>query len=383
MTRVPLLDLTREYREIAAEIERDWSSALQTMQLLGGEQVRRFEEEIASYVGAPYACGVGSGTDALRLGLAALGVRPGDRVVLPANAFVAALEAIHHLGAVPVLVDTAGDAFGPDLDAIANALPAAAVIVVHLYGSPLPLTQLHALCGQHDAALVEDGSHAPGATRDGRRVGSLGAIGCFSAGVVKNLGAYGDAGFVTTAEAQVAQRIRHLRHHGQAKKNQHREYGYNSRLDELQAAVLRIKLRHLDARNQRRRAIAAFYHDRFAPLGIRVPREDPDEVCVYHQYVIRTNARDRLRAHLDAEGIDTGIHYPVPLHRQDAWRRAYGESPSLPRAERLAAEILSLPIFPELTDAEVERVASAVESFFGSQAYRVTPAQTLADPSNP
>jgi len=181
---------------------------------------------------------------------------------------------------------------------------------------------------------------------------------------VKNLGAYGDAGFITTADADVVTRIRLLQTHGQEKKNTHVLYGFNSRLDELQAAVLRVKLRHLDARNQRRHAIAAYYRQRFRGLDVRVPLEQADEVHVYHQFVIRTTQRARLQAHLTREGIETGVHYPVPLHRQPAWLRHYGESPALPRAERLAQEILSLPVFPDLTDTEVERVADAVTGFF-------------------
>jgi dTDP-4-amino-4,6-dideoxygalactose transaminase len=363
--RIPLLDLTRDYGAIRAELEAAWGAALRDMQLLRGREVAAFEAEIAAYLGTAHARAVASGTDALRLVLTAIGVGPGHRVILPANAFVAALEAVHARAAVPVLVDVENDGFAPDPDAIAAALPATAVLVVHLYGGALPLAPLVTRCEQHGTLLVEDASHAHGARRAGRAAGTFGIAGCFSAGVVKNLGAYGDAGFVTTNDPHLAETITLLRHHGQARKNEHVWYGGNSRLDELQAVVLRVKLRHLERRNARRRAIAAFYHERFAPLGIRVPLPDADEVPVYHQYVIRTPVRDQLQAHLAARGIETGVHYPVPLHRQPAWLRVYGESPPLPRAERLAREILSLPVFPDLTDAEVERVAAAVTSFFG------------------
>lgn len=368
--RVPLLDLTREYALVGDEIRRAWGDALQAMQLLKGENVARFEAEIAAYVGVPHACGVSSGTDALLLGMAALGIGPGDRVVIPANAFIAALEAIHHLGAQPALVDATADGFGPDVDAVAAALPAKAIIVVHLYGAALDLAPLRRLCARHGTLLVEDASHAHGARRGTQRVGSFGAVGCFSAGIVKNLAAYGDAGFVTTADANVAREVGLLQRHGQERKNHHLRYGLNARLDELQAAVLRIKLRHLDARNERRRAIAAFYNERFRGLDLRLPHEEPDEYAVYHQYVIRSTVRERLQTHLHKEGIETGIHYPVPLHRQPAWLRTYGEAPPYPRAERLAREILSLPVFPELTDGEVERVADAVVSFFSPRMYR-------------
>jgi hypothetical protein len=362
--RIPLLDLTREYAQISSQLAEEWGATLSAMRLLKGEQVASFEREVAAYVGVPYAVGVGSGTDALLLGLLATGVDRGDRVILPANAFVAALEAVHHLGAVPVLIDSRAEDFSPDLDGLAAAFPAKAFIAVHLYGSALALDPILDLCRSHNAHLIEDASHAHGAKRNGRHVGSTGRVGCFSAGVVKNLAAYGDAGFVTTSDRSVEEHLRLLQFHGQAGKNDHVRYGYNSRLDEIQAAVLRIKLRHLDRRNARRRAIAAFYSERLAPLGVKVPVAGANEEHAYHQYVIRTPRRDELRQYLQEQGIETGIHYPVPLHRQKAWLRTYGESPPLPNCERHAAEILSLPLFPDLTDAEVERVASTTAAFF-------------------
>lgn len=362
--RIPLLDLKRHQAAIAAEVESAWREALAGMHLLGGDQVRRFEQEIASFAGVPFACGVSSGTDALMLSLVALGVGPGDRVVLPANAFIAALTVVHHLGAVPVLVDSAEDGFGPDLAVIADALPARAVIVVHLFGHALALDRLSALCDQAGAVLLEDCSHAHGATRDGHHVGTRGAVGCFSAGVVKNLSAYGDAGFILSRDAGIDAALRELRGQGQRGKNNHVRYGFNARLDELQACVLRIKLKELEARNQRRRVIAAYYTQRFATLDLRTPLIDRGEVPAFHQYVVQTTARDQLQAHLADRGIETGIHYPVPLHRQEAWITHYGRELRLPRAERLANEILSLPVFPDLTDAEVEAVASAVRDFF-------------------
>ncbi len=363
---IPLLDLKREYELIREEVQQAWSATLATMHLLKGENVAAFEREIAAYIGTPHALGVASGTDALLLTVLGLGISAGDEVILHANAFAAAAEAVHHAGAHPVLVDVEADGLGPDPDAVARAITprTKAVMVVHLYGSPLQIHAVAEIASRHRLALIEDCSHAHGACRDGRKVGTFGRAGCFSAGVVKNLGAYGDAGFVTTADGELLTQLRLLQAHGQEKKNQHVRYGFNSRLDELQAAILRIKLRHLDTRNRRRRQIAAYYSERFAALGVRVPQEQPGEVHVYHQYVIRTTERERLRAHLQAAGVESGIHYPVPLHRQPAWLRRYGESPPLARAERLAQEILSLPVFPDLTDAEVEHVARAVSAFF-------------------
>ena len=365
---IGLLDLKREYAAIQEEIQDAWAHALSHMRLLSGENVAAFEREIAAYVGAARACGVASGTDALLLSLLALGIEPGDEVILQTNAFAAALEAVHHSGAQPVLVDIEPDGLGPDPEQVEQAITprTKAVMAVHLYGAPLQLARCEALAARRQLALIEDGSHALGAGRDGRRGGSIGHCGGFSAGVVKNLGAYGDAGFVTTADETLASRLRLLQSHGQERKNRHDLYGFNSRLDELQAAVLRVKLRHLDARNQRRRAIAAFYRERFAGLDLRVPQERPGEVHVYHQYVIRTPQRGQLQAHLHAAGIETGIHYPVPLHRQPAWLQRYGTVLRLPRAERLAQDILSIPVFPDLTDAEVECIAGAIVAFFGA-----------------
>jgi dTDP-4-amino-4,6-dideoxygalactose transaminase len=365
---IPLLDLKREYLVIGEQIQQAWAAALSTMHLLKGENVAAFEREIAAYIGVPFACGTASGSDALLLGVLSLGIGAGDEVILHANAFAAAAEAVHHAGAQPVLVDVEADGFGPDPDAVGDAITrrTKAVMVVHMYGAPLPLSRLEVLATRHRLVLIEDGSHAPGASCGGRTVGSVGRIGCFGAGVVKNLGAYGDAGFVTTADAEVLRRIRLLQVHGQEKKNVHVLYGFNSRLDELQAAVLRVKLRYLDARNQRRGHIAAYYRQRFSGLDVRLPLERPGEVHVYHQFVIRTAARERLQASLARAGIETGVHYPVPLHRQPAWLQRYGESPPLPCAERLAQEILSLPVFPDLTDAEVESVADAVVGFFAA-----------------
>jgi len=364
---IPLLDLKREYQAIAAEVRQAWTATLGDMHLLKGPQVSGFEQEIAAYIGTSHAVGVASGTDALLLGVLGLGIGDGDQVVLHANGFTADVEAIRYAGAEPVLVDVEADGYGPDPDAVAQAITprTKAIMAVHMYGAPLRLERIAELAGARGLALIEDASHAHGASRDGRKVGSFGRIGCFSCGIVKNLGAYGDAGFVTTADSEIVARLRLLQTHGQEKKNHHVLYGFNSRLDELQAAVLRVKLRHLETRNRRRHAIATYYSERFASLDLRTAMEGAGEVHVYHQYVVRTAQRDRLQAHLKAAGVETGVHYPVPLHRQPAWLRRYGESPALPRAERLAGEILSLPVFPDLTDAEVETVAGAVRAFFG------------------
>jgi len=356
--------------ELLAACER----VLDRMQLLGGEEVRAFESEIAAYLGAAHARGVASGTDALRLGIRAAGIGAGDEVLIQANAFVAAVEALVDVGARPVPVDIQLGDLGPDPADLAARIGARtrAILVVHLHGFPVDMEPVLSLARERGLVVVEDCSHAHGATLDGRRVGTFGAVGAFSLGVVKNLAAYGDAGIITTDNAEIAARVKHLGTHGQVKKNEHAFYGSNSRLDELHAAMLRVKLRTLDARNARRAAIAAYYTERFGALVVPPP-DDPRRTHVFHQYVIRTPEREALREYLAGLEIETGIHYPVPIHRHPAWRDmfgdmlgdVFGEGPSLPRAELVAREMLSLPVHPDLTDGEVEHVAESVVRFFG------------------
>ena len=364
-TRIPLMDLRREYHASRDELLAACERVLGRMQLIGGEEVRAFEAEMAAYLGVRHVRGVASGTDALWLAVAAAGVGPGDEVLVQANAFVAAVEALQRAGARPVPVDIRLEDLGPDPDDLAARLSphTRGLLVVHLYGLPVDLRPLLALARERRLIVIEDCSHAHGATLDGRRVGSFGVASAFSLGVVKNLAAYGDAGIVATDDGELAERVRLLGNHGQAKKNEHAVYGANSRLDELQAAMLRVKLHVLDARNRRRAEIAAYYTERLHELVV-TPPECPSRTAVYHQYVVRTPRRDALRAYLAERDIETGIHYPVPLHRQPAWIRTFGEGPALPRAERAAREILSLPVHPDLTDEEVEHVADAVRSFF-------------------
>lgn len=367
--KIPLLDLKRASRRVKEEVMGEWARALDEMRLLGGPNVKAFEEEVASYIGTRYAFGVASGSDALLLGLVAAGVGPGDEVIVHANAFMAAVEAIKWAGARPVLVDASEADFGPDPDGVRKAITpkTKAVIVVHMYGHPADLEPILELKEKHGFRLIEDCSHAHGAEYRGKKVGSFGDVGCFSCGVVKNLGAFGDAGFCTTDDPEIAERLDLLRVHGQKRKNQHLFYGFNSRLDELQAVVLRAKLRLLDEDNRRRREIASRYTQAFSKIGgITPPPEFPDRVSVYHRYVIRTDQREALASYLRERGVETGIQYPLPLHRQEAWiREGYGEY-RLPVAERICSQVLSLPLYPELTDEEVGYVIETVRGFFGS-----------------
>ncbi|HXG21591.1 MAG TPA: DegT/DnrJ/EryC1/StrS family aminotransferase [Methylomirabilota bacterium] len=366
---IPLLDLTREIRDIRPEVEVLWRGLLERPQFLNGEHVKSFEREMADFLGVSHVVGTASGTEALILGLAACGIGEQDEVILPANAFIAALEAVWWLKARPVLVDVQDWDLGPDPEQIRRKLTrrTKALVVVHLYGLPVNLEPLLEICRTAGIQLIEDCSHAHGALYRQRKVGGFGAVGCFSTGVVKNLGAFGEAGFVATQDESIARQLRLLRAHGQEEKNVHLCYGANGRLDEMQAAILRLKLRSLEERNARRREIARLYTEAFATLDITLPWEDAQRVGVYHQYVIRTRQREALRAHLRARGIETGVHYPSPLHRQPAWRKYYRQALSLPNAERAAQEILSLPVFPDLTSQEIDAVIDGVQSFFAGE----------------
>ena len=358
---VPMLALGREYAEITAEVQAAWNDTLRDMRLLGGRQLRAFEQEVAAFAASPHAVGVASGTDALVLALLAVGVGAGDEVLLQANGFIAGVEAIRLAGGRPVLVDCEPRGYGPDVEQLEAAVTprTRALLAMHLYGEPLHMMPLLDFCQRHGLRLVEDGSHAHGALRDGRHVGTFGDAGAFSCGVIKNLGAFGDAGLVLCADPRLAQSIRLRQSHGQAGKNQHVCYGFNSRLDELQAAVLRIKLRRLEARNERRRQIARRYSAALEDLGVVRPHEDPGVHAVFHQYVVQVRNRTALREALLLRGVETGIHYPTALHQQPAWIAEYGSGFTFPRAEYLASHVLSLPVVPDLTDTEVEHVVRA------------------------
>lgn len=363
--RVRLMELAREYRTYKDDLLAACARVLDRMQLLGGEELKGFEQEMAAYLDVEQVRGVASGTDALELAVRAAGLQPGDEVLIQANAFMAAVEALVRAGTRPVPVDIRLEDLGPDVDDMAARITprTRAIMVVHLYGFPVDLEPVMALAKAHGLILLEDCSHAHGARYDGQCVGSFGAAGAFSLGVVKNLAAYGDAGMVATNDPALAHTVKLLGTHGQVKKNEHAFYGGNSRLDELQAGMLRVKLRHLDARNARRATIAAYYSEQLRGRAVPAP-VDPRRTHVYHQYVMRTARREALRQHLDGLEIETGIHYPQPIHRQQAWRDSFGEHPALPRAEQAAREILSLPVHADLTDDEVERVGDAVRRFF-------------------
>ena len=362
---IPLLNMKREWMSIRTEVVRAWEPVLDSMKLLNGPNVEGFEKEMAAYLDVKHVISVASGTDALTLGLIAVGVEEGKNVVVAANTFAAAVEAIRLAGAYPRVVDTNKLDYGFDLVELASAIDAntAAVIVTHMYGFPASISSLNAVLHGTNAVMVEDASHAHGAVYRGQKVGTFGEVGCFSCGPVKNLGCYGDGGFISTNNQEVAERLSVLRVHGQQPKNNHNLYGFNSRLDELQAAVLRVKLRNLDVRNVKRASIAGQYDEAFKSLRLRpIPTHD-NRTCVYHQYVIRTDRRDELAGFLKSNGVGTGVHYPVPQNKQPSFLNEYS-GPACPVAEHNAGQILSLPVFPDMTDIEVSYVIDTVKSFF-------------------
>jgi dTDP-4-amino-4,6-dideoxygalactose transaminase len=364
--RQPFVDLAAQYREIRDELLPEVERLLAAGAFVGGEPLVRFESAFAAFCGAPYAVGVANGTDALHLALRALGVGPGDDVLTVPNTFVATVEAIEQAGARPVLVDVRPDTLLVDAAALAAAVTprTRAVVPVHLYGALVDIEPIERWCASRGLLLLEDAAQAHGASRAGRHAGSFGDAAGFSFYPAKNLGAAGEAGAVVTRRADVAGRVAQLRDHGQSERYHHEVVGYNSRLDALQAAVLAVKLRRLAQWNARRRALAGVYRERLAKLdGVEVvaPPADP-ESHVYHLFVIRVAERDRLRAALTARGIDTGLHYPVPVHLQRGWAHLGYGAGDFPVAEAAARTVLSLPIYPQMSDAAVHHVCDAIEA---------------------
>jgi dTDP-4-amino-4,6-dideoxygalactose transaminase len=370
--QIPFLDLAAMTREVRAPVELAWSRVLGSSRFIGGEAVEEFEAAWAAYCQVPHALGVANGTDALQLTLTALGIGPGDEVILPTNTFVATAEAVVLAGALPRFADVSPDTLllTPGQLEAAITRRTRAVIVVHLYGQ---IPDMDALCRVADRAgiaVIEDAAQAHGATWKGRRAGSIGLAGCFSFYPGKNLGAFGDAGAVLTADAGLAGRIKVLRDHGRTVGShyQHELVGANSRLDALQAAVLTAKLARLDAWNEVRRSIAVRYHAALASSPARPVAEVPGMQGAYHLAVVRVPDRAQVQKQLATMGVQTQIHYPIPCHRQAPYRR-FANRP-LPVAERSADEVLSLPIFPHMTDGQVARVCDALHAALAGREHR-------------
>jgi len=372
---IPLIDLREQHRALQHKIYAALRHVFDSSVFVMGPNVRAFEDEMAYFLEVKHAIGVASGTDALNLSLDALGIRAGDEVLVPSFTYAATAAAVCHLGATPVFVDSLPDGFNLDpADAARRITPKTkAIIPVHLYGEAAPMGEIMELARARDLSVVEDVAQAAGALWDGRRLGSLGHTGCFSFYPTKNLAACGDAGMVATNDDEMAARMRLLRQQADAsviggEKYTHPAVGYNSRLDEMQAAILRVKLPHLDSWNALRQQHSQRYRRRLKDLGLVLPEPSRNGSHVYCLYTIRCERRDELRAWLRDHRIGFGAYYPLPLHLQEAYRGlGYGEG-DLPNAERLSKECLSIPVYPELKGEQVDRVAEVIQEFMGNRA---------------
>lgn len=366
MRTVPLYNLGREYELIRQELDPLLAQVLSSGAYVLGPETERFEKELAAYCQVRHAIGVNSGTDAVGLAAHAVGIKPGDEVIVPAMTFIGSIESILLQGARPVFVDIDPAAYVLDPAEVRKKISpkTKAIIAVHLYGMPADLHALGAIARDARIPLIEDMAQAIGCELDGRKIGGFGTLACLSFYPTKNLGACGDGGAVLTSDDELAVRVRQLRNHGAKIKYRHEEPAYNTRLDEIQAAILRVKLRRLDAWNEQRRRLALEYSRRLSDQPVALPREIPGRKHTYHIYAIQTPRRDALRDFLQKRGIATALHYPIPLHLLPALRPFGGREGDYPHSEQLAGQMLSLPLHPHLTPADVEYVADAIGDFF-------------------
>jgi dTDP-4-amino-4,6-dideoxygalactose transaminase len=362
---VPFTDLSFQWRQIEARVLPDIHRLFEQSAFCLGPFVERFEEAAAEYLGIAHAIGVNSGTSALHLALIAAGIGPGDKVLIPSFTFIATAWPVLYVGATPVLCDIEQDSANVDLGDAEARLDGAvkAIIPVHLYGQPADMAEVLAFAARHRLVVVEDAAQAMGARYGGRYAGTFGLCGCFSFYPAKNLGAAGEAGLIVTADDAIASRLRALRHHAQTERYLHAELGFNYRMEGLQGLVLGHKLPLLDCWTESRRRLARAYREQLADLPLVLP-EVVHHDHVFHLYVVRSSERDRLRDHLRRAGIETGLHYPTPLHAQPALARFVAHPQTFPVSDRYARECLSLPLFVGMTEAQVERVCAAVRRFF-------------------
>ena len=361
---IPLADLKAQYRGLKPEVGAAIAQVLENAQFALGPAVESFERDFAAYCGATHAVGVNSGTSALHIALLAAGVGPGDDVITVPFTFVATVAAIEHAGARPVLVDIDPEYYTMDPSALERAITprTRAVVPVHLFGQPADMDPIGEIASRHRLAVIEDACQAHGADYKGRRTGSIGDIACFSFYPGKSLGAYGEGGAAVTSHPPYAETMRLLRSWGEKTRYEHSIRGFNYRMDGIQGAVLGVKLRHLEHWTDARRRLASMYGRLLAGSVARTPKERPAARHVYTVYAVRLPRRDRWRAHLHEMGIQTGVHYPVPVHLQPAYRDLGYREGDFPVAEEIAREVLSLPLFPEMTDAQLEQVSSVLQA---------------------
>lgn len=364
MPKIQFVDLLRQYRSLKPEVDAAILRAVGRGDFILGEDTREFEKEFAAFNQVPFCVGVADGTDALHLSLLALGIGSGDEVIVPTNTFIASVLAISNAGARPVLVDCDPDYHTMDVQAVERALSprTRAIMPVHLYGHPADMDPILQIAKDRKLQVVEDAAQAHGATYKDRLCGTMGDVGCFSFYPGKNLGAYGDGGAIVTRNPKLAEKVTLLRNYGQKVKYVHTLKGFNSRLDSVQAAVLRVKLRHLARWNELRRQAASQYSSLLTDTGLGLPKVAGYANPIWHLYVVQTADRARLQAAFDAAGIAHGIHYPTPVHLQEAYQDLGYRLGSFPVAEALAPRILSLPMFPGITPEEQARVGAAAAS---------------------
>jgi dTDP-4-amino-4,6-dideoxygalactose transaminase len=361
---IPMVDLKRQYQTIKSEIDTAVGEVLEQAQFILGPNVGKLEEEVAAYHGLPYAVGVANGTDALLLALRACGIKAGDEVITTPFTFIATAEVIALLNATPVFVDICPDTFNIDPGKIAAKITSRtkAIIPVHLFGHPADMAPIMEIAIKNNLKVIEDCAQAFGAKYHGQNVGTIGDAGCFSFFPSKNLAGYGDGGMVITKSEEIARQIKILRNHGSSVRYYHQAVGYNSRLDEIQAAIIRVKLKQIDKFNTARRQNAAAYRAVINKKEIILPSVAPGCEHVYHQFTIRTKNRDLLAAALQEKDIASAIYYPVPLHRQEVFLNLYNFSVELPLSETCAREVLSLPMFPELNQKEIKLIADVINN---------------------
>lgn len=365
--KVPFVDLNRVHNPLREELNQAINRVINDNSYILGKEVEEFEKNFAAYCDVGYAAGVSTGTDALELILRGLGIENGDEVIVPANTFIATASAIVSAGAKPVLVDCDED-YNIDATKIESAITSKtkAIVPVHLYGKPAHMNKIMEIAKKHNLKVIEDACQAHGAKYDGEKAGSFGDAAAFSFYPAKNLGAFGDAGIAVSNDKELIEKIKMLRNYGQSKKYHHNFFAFNRRMDTIQAAILNIKLKHLDEWNEQRRKIASIYSRGLENLKgiVEIPKEDKNKEHIYHLYVIRTEKREELQNFLKEKGIDTGIHYPLPIHLQEAFRHLGYKEGDFPRTEEYAKQILSLPVFPGMADEEAKNVVNEIKSFF-------------------
>ena len=357
---IPMVDLKTQYHSLKAEIDGAVLGAIESCQFILGPNVTAFEQETAAYLGAKHAISCASGTDALQLAILAAGIKPGDEVITTPFTFIATAEAICYAGATPVFVDIDPQTFNIDPAMLEAAITprTKAIIPVHLFGQPADMVSIKALCHKHQLLLIEDCAQSFGAAMDGEMTGTIGPLGCFSFFPSKNLGCYGDGGLITCATDELAEQIKVLRNHGSRVRYHHSVIGYNSRLDDIQAAILRVKLLRIDQFNAGRRRVAHLYSELLGDI-VTVPYEDGKGMHVYHQYTVLTDHRDAIMAKLAEKHISSAVYYPIPLHQQDVFADAYS-AVNLPVSEAVASRCMSLPVYPEMPEESVRLVAQTI-----------------------